>query len=118
MRNAHNADIKHTGVTSDYTVTGAGKDAYSDDPYFAQISFEVICDDGYEVTGITPAANDGVTYKNLKIFKTGEFESNGKWIEEAKGATVKGHSLFSMTKICKNLDVAITVEPVSTGVTE
>ena len=118
MRNAHNADIKHTGVTSDYTVTGAGKDAYSDDPYFAQISFEVVCDDGYEVTGITPAANDGVTYKNLKIFKTGEFESNGKWIEEAKGATVKGHSLFSMTKICKNLDVAITVEPVSTGVTE
>ena len=118
MRNAYNADIKHTGVTSDYTVTGAGKDAYSDDPYFAQISFEVVCDDGYEVTGITPAANDGVTYKNLKIFKTGEFESNGKWIEEAKGATVKGHSLFSMTKICKNLDVAITVEPVSTEVTK
>lgn len=118
MRNALNADIKHTNVTSDYTVTGAGKDAYSDDPYFAQISFEVICDDGYEVTGITPAANDGETYKNLKIFKTGEFESNGKWIEEGKGAVVKGHTLFSMTKICKNLDVAITVEPVSTEVTE
>ena len=115
MRNALNADIKHTNVTRDYTVTGAGKDAYSDDPYFAQISFEVVCEDGYEVTGIEPAANKGVTYNNLKIFKTGEFESNGNWIEEAKGAVVKGHSLFSMTKICKNLDVVITVEPVSTA---
>ena len=118
MRNALNADIKHTNVTSDYTVNGAGKDAYSDDPYFAQISFEVICDDGYEVTGITPAADENVTYKNLKICKTGEFESDGKWIEEGKGAVVKGHTLFSMTKICKNLDVVITVEPVSTEVTK
>lgn len=118
MRNALNEEIKHTNVTSDYTVTGDGKDAYSSDPNYAQISFEVVCDDGYEVTGIEPAANSGVTYNKLKIFKTGEFDLNGNWIDEAKGAVVKGHTLFSMTKICKDLDVVITVEPVSTAASE
>ena len=115
MRNASNAEIKHTNVTRDYTVTGNGKDAYSSDPNYAQISFEVVCEDGYEVTGIEPAASTGVTYNKLKIFKTGEFDVYGNWIDEAKGAVVKGHTLFSMTKICKNLDVVITVEPISTA---